>query len=130
MRGAPAGLSGSVCRGGFSRSLVAFLGVAPCRSGESRAWVVGGGYRRRHGFGLVGRRALPFGANVSAPACLVGARVAGMPAGLAASGAMPPFKCQHRGGASTASHNKSANTDPQQQEAASPQMLWSGYLQR
>lgn len=26
--------------------------------------------------------------------------------------------------------NKSANTDPQQQEAASPQLLWSGCLQR
>jgi hypothetical protein len=26
--------------------------------------------------------------------------------------------------------NKSANTDPQQQEAASPQVLRSGYLQR
>ena len=28
------------------------------------------------------------------------------------------------------SANKSANTDPQQQEAASPHMLWAGCLQR
>ena len=28
------------------------------------------------------------------------------------------------------SSNRSVNTDPQRQEAASPQVLWSGYLQR
>jgi carbonic anhydrase len=28
------------------------------------------------------------------------------------------------------SPNKSANTDPQQQKAASPRVLWSGCLQR
>jgi hypothetical protein len=27
-------------------------------------------------------------------------------------------------------HNKSVNTDPQLQEAAAPQGLWSGYRQR
>jgi hypothetical protein len=59
----------------------------------------------------------------------------GAPARLRQSGAMPPAPCQHslrkvRLGApawlalaSTASYNKSIDTDPQQQEAASPQVL-------
>ncbi len=73
----------------------------------------------------------------------VGTRMTGAPA-WSRSGRtrIQPLTREHPGGklrvgelpwlalASAASDNKSANTDPQLQEAASPQMLWSGYLQR
>jgi hypothetical protein len=73
----------------------------------------------------------------------LGARMNGVPV-LSRSGQfqIQPHTCGHRGGklrfgapsrlalASAASDNKSANTDPQLQEAASPQRLWSGCLQR
>jgi hypothetical protein len=103
--------AGTVACLGRSRRMVALLGVALSRSGESLAGAAGVGARRRHGFGEVARRAVLVGAGASASARLVGARAAGLLALLVASGAMPPFTCLHRVGTTTASHNKSANTD-------------------
>jgi hypothetical protein len=73
--------------------------------------------------------------RISAAACsvspvLVGARAADARGGLMTSGAMRPCSRQHRRFATTASHNWSAHTDPQLQEAASPRRLRSGGLRR
>jgi len=103
-------------RGGLARThctatVVALLGVAQLRPGKSCTWLVGVGQRRRHGFSPLGLRAVPFGAGNAAAACLVGARVMGVPAVPQASEATPPFSCPHRSEAATASHNKSVQTD-------------------
>jgi len=107
----------------FARQAFTLLGVAPFRAGEL--------VRLHLCESAAGQnpRAQRFRRYANGLARLLSLRV-GIPAGLRQSRAMPPFTRQHRGSATTASHNKSANTDPQQQEAASPQMLWSGYLQR
>jgi hypothetical protein len=111
MGGARVVSAGVVARPGRSRGMVALLGVALSRSGALLARAVGVGTGRRQGFGEAARRAVPVGAGASAPARLVGARVAGLPALLVASGAMPPFTCLHLRGTTTASHNQSANAD-------------------
>ena len=130
MRGARAVSAGVAARLGRSRRMVALLGVALSCSSESLASTAGVGGGRRHGFGEVARCALPVGAGGSASGSVVGAKAADVPALLVASGAMPPFSCLQLRGTTTASHNKSVNTDPHLQEAASPQWWWSGYLQR
>jgi hypothetical protein len=54
--------------------------------------------------------------------------VVGAPPGLLQSGAMPPCSLQHSARASTASHNKSVNTD--RVTAGFARLRASGYLQR
>jgi hypothetical protein len=107
---------------GGSRSVVTLLGAVLRGSGESRACMAESKLRRRHVFGLSAWFSLPFAPEDLA---LRAHRRSGgsLASGLAASGAMPPFACLHRGCARTASHNMSIDADPQQQEAASPQML-------
>jgi hypothetical protein len=102
--------------------MVTVLGVAPWRSGGSRGCMAEPKLRRRHGFRVSGWCTLPFapsGQRLRAPSCSGGS----LANGLVASGAMPPFPGQHRGQASTATYNMSIDTDPQQQEAASPRVL-------
>ena len=127
MRGARA-VSSVAAHLGRSRRMVTLLGVALSRSGESRARAAGVGTGRRHGFGEAARRAMPVGAGAAASACLVGARATGLPALLVASRAMPPFSCLNRVGTTTASHNKSVNTD--RVTAGFACLRASGYLQR
>jgi hypothetical protein len=106
----------------FSRSVVTLLGVARSLSDESHACMAESKLRRRHGLGLSGWFTLPFalaGQSVHAYS-LSGGSQAG---GLAASGAMPPFPCPHRRGSTAATHNKSIDADPQQQDAAPPRVL-------
>jgi hypothetical protein len=112
-----------------SRCMVTLLGAARPRSGESRAYIAETKLRRSHGFGQAGVSApsfRPAGHPLRSP----GRSGRSQASGLAASGAMracpaPASFAFHRG-----SYNWSANTDPQLQGAASPRVLWSGYLQR
>jgi hypothetical protein len=111
-----------VARGGCARCVVTLLGVAPRRSGGSLGCMAESKLRRGHGFELTDWHAMPFAPT--ARAFRAWSRAGGSLAnGLAASGAMPPFSCLHRGNARTAAYNLSIDADPQQQEAASPHVL-------
>src|SRR6266498_1092872 len=119
----------------LSASIVEAGGVPPLGwrglyLGRSRAKLAGIGGASRTSFmcGWVSLAEIAATRSLSVPARsafvgLVGARVVGAPAGLATSEAMPPVTCQRRGFTTTAAHNRSIDTDPQQQKAASPQVL-------
>jgi len=104
-------LGGGLARTAFAPGVVVILGVAQCRSGGSSVRRAGIVRSRGHGFGSVGGRSAPSRACASVSACSVDTRVAGVRPGPATSGAMPPFSCEHRSVATTASHNKSVQTD-------------------
>ena len=107
------------------------------RSGRSRArFVCVGGAPHAslvHGWGsltaVVGGHTLLVPAD-SVSVGLVGARVAGVPAWLVSSKAMPPFTFQHLRVATTATHNWSPDADTQRMKAASRQVLRAGQLRR
>jgi hypothetical protein len=107
---------------GRARRSLTLLGVARSRSGESRACIAESKLRRRHGFRPAALRTLPFAP--AGRALRMWSRAGeSLASELATSMAMPPFSCRHRGNARSATYNLSIDTDPQQQEAASPQML-------
>jgi hypothetical protein len=116
------GLCGWVARVRSSCRLVTLLGATRSHSGEPQACMAEPKLCRRHGFGQAARLALPYapaGQPLREASCTGGSHASG----LAASGAMPPVPFLDRWGTTTATHNISIDTDPQQQEAASPQML-------
>jgi len=120
---------GEPARAAPSRRRVTLLGVARSHSGEPRANMAESKLRRRHGFGLAGRRSRPFAS--AGQALHVRRRSGGsLACGLATSEAMRAFPMPASRALHHGSYNWSANTDPQLQEAASPQGLWSGCLQR
>ena len=109
--------------------LVTLLGAARSRSGEPRASMVESKLCRRHGCGAGHWLSEPF-----APAgkVLRAHRRAGgsLAIRLAAAGAMRAFPGPASFAVHHGSYNWSANTEQQLQEAASPQRLLPGCLQR
>jgi len=95
---------------GRTRSAVTLLGVAPSRSGESRACMAESKLGRRHGVELVGWLSLPFA--LAGQALRVRSHAGeSLACGFATSRAMPPFSSLHRGNARSAAYNWSFHTD-------------------